>query len=126
MIFPEGWLRRNEEIQMRRFSRGVWQILKACPDIPVYAFWIEGGWGSFFSFKDGALMKNKPIDKLRRIRIAGIEGRKVDPKILEKHLQTRALLMEWVLEARALLGLPPIDVTQSPQGDDQSKKEGEA
>lgn len=123
MIFPEGWLRRKEEEPMKRFSRGVWQILKACPDTPVYCFWIEGGWGSYFSFKNGDLMKNKPLDILRKIEIAGIEGRKVDPKILEKHLQTRYLLMEWVLEARALLGLPPIDVKQLPKTDDEEPKQ---
>jgi 1-acyl-sn-glycerol-3-phosphate acyltransferase len=123
MIFPEGWLRRKEEVPMKRFSRGVWQILKACPDVPVYAFWVEGGWGSYFSFKDGEPMKNKKLDIRRKIRIAGLEGRKVDPKILEKHLQTRALLMEWVLEARALLDLPPIDMKQLPQTDDEEAKQ---
>ena len=123
MIFPEGWLRRTEEQSMRRFSRGVWQILKGRPETKVYAFWIEGGWGSFFSYKGGELMKGKPLDFLRTIKIGGLEGRVVPPHILEKHLPTRGLLMEWVLEARSLLNLPPIDLKQVPQFDETSPKE---
>jgi 1-acyl-sn-glycerol-3-phosphate acyltransferase len=126
VIFPEGWLRRKDEVPLRRFGRGTWQILHARPNTPVFSFWIEGNWGSFFSWKGGALMKGKPLDFWRTIQIAGIEGRVVPPEVLESHLATRAELMKWVLEARALLGLPPIESVPMPQEGDEEEKEAEA
>jgi 1-acyl-sn-glycerol-3-phosphate acyltransferase len=109
IIFPEAWLRRKEESELRRFGRGIWQILKARPNTPIFACWIDGNWGSFFSFKNGPPMKNKRIDILRKIRVAVLEPFCVDTKTLEEHMATRTALMKKVLEARALFGLPPID-----------------
>jgi acyl-[acyl-carrier-protein]-phospholipid O-acyltransferase / long-chain-fatty-acid--[acyl-carrier-protein] ligase len=123
VIFPEGWLRRKDEVPLRRFGRGTWQILHARPKTPVFSFWIEGNWGSFFSWKGGALMKGKPLDFWRPIWIAGIEGRVVPPEVLENHLATRAELMKWVLEARALLGLPPLQSVPMPREGDEEEKE---
>jgi 1-acyl-sn-glycerol-3-phosphate acyltransferase len=124
VIFPEGWLRRKDEVPLKRFARGVWQILHARPNTPVHAFWIEGNWGSFFSWKGGALMKGKPMDFWREIRIAGIEGRIVPQDVLANHLATRGLLMQWVLEARSLFGLPPIESVSIPTEGDEDEKEG--
>ena len=128
IIFPEGWLRRKEEQVMRRFGRGVWQVLAARPDIPIFACWIEGSWGSYISWKGGPPMKGKRIDFWRTIRISILEPFKIDPKLLENHMETRTFLMKKVLEARALQGLPPFDPFKLPMRDDESgdKTEGEA
>ena len=53
MVFPEGYLRRTEDRPLRRFGQGVWQILKARPDTPVFTAWIEGNWGSYTSYANG-------------------------------------------------------------------------
>jgi 1-acyl-sn-glycerol-3-phosphate acyltransferase len=123
VIFPEGWLRRKDEVPLRRFGRGAWQILQARPTTPVFALWIEGNWGSFFSWKGSPPMKGKPIDFWRKIRIAGIEGRFVPPEVLANHLATRGLLMQWVLEARSLHGLPPIESVSIPKEEHEDEKE---
>lgn len=128
IIFPEGWLRRREEQEMRRFGRGVWKVLSARPDTPVFACWIEGNWGSCFSWKGGPPLKGKRLDFWRRIRISVGEPFKVDPKILQNHMDTRMFLMKAVLDARALHGLPPIDPFKLPTREDENgdDKEGEA
>lgn len=126
VIFPEGWLRRKEEQELRRFGRGVWQILAARPDTPVFACWIEGNWGSCVSWKNGPPFKGKPLDFWRSIRISIIEPFTVDKATLESHMETRKRLMRSVLEARALHGLPPIDPFVLRADDETQKKEGEA
>jgi len=135
-IFPEGWLRRKEDQELRRFGRGIWQILTERPQVPIFACWIDGSWGSFVSYRNGPPMKNKRLDFWRPIRIAVLEPFKVDAASLEKHMTTRMLLMHKVLEARALLGLPPIDPFKLPvrdegEGEDEAEppeaaKEGSA
>jgi len=119
-VFPEGWLRRKEDVELRRFGRGIWQILKARPDVPIFACWIDGNWGSFFSHRGGPPMKNKRIDFMRPIRIAVAEPFKVDEATLATHMATRTMLMKKVLEARTLLGLPPIDPFTLPAADDDA------
>ena len=105
MIFPEGWLRRREDQPMRRFAQGVHRILEEVPETPVVACWIEDGWGSFTSHKDGPPFKNKKIDFLRRIRI-GIELPEVlPPDLLSDAMATRRHLMNRVRHARTYLGL---------------------
>jgi 1-acyl-sn-glycerol-3-phosphate acyltransferase len=109
LIFPEGWLRRHEERPVRRFGRGVWQILRECPEVPVYALWIEGGWGSFTSWKDGPPGKNKRLDWRRPITVAVPEPVVVPRELLDDHLATRQFLLGEVVKARAILGLPPLE-----------------
>jgi 1-acyl-sn-glycerol-3-phosphate acyltransferase len=70
VIFPEGYLRRREEQPLRRFGRGIWLILRACPQVPIFACWIEGNWGSYTSYWNGPPTKNKRPDFRRPIRIA--------------------------------------------------------
>jgi 1-acyl-sn-glycerol-3-phosphate acyltransferase len=125
VIFPEGWLRRKEEHELRRFARGVWQILAARPDIPVFACWIDGNWGSYVSYKDGPPTKNKKLDVLRPIRISFLEPFRIDPALLTRHMETRLALMRKVLEARALLGLPPIDPFKLTARDEEEGGGGE-
>lgn len=119
IIFPEGWLRRKEEQELRRFGRGVWQILKARPNTPVFACWIDGNWGSYISYKDGPPTKNKRMDFWRKIRIAILEPFTVDPATLANHMATRTALMKKVLEARDIFGLPPIDPFKLPAAEEE-------
>jgi 1-acyl-sn-glycerol-3-phosphate acyltransferase len=114
ILFPEGYLRRKEEQPIRRFGRGVWQILRDRPDTPVFAGWIDGNWGSYFSYKGGPPTKNKRFDFWRRIRIAVTGPLTVDPAILKDHMATRMFLMERVSAARAPLGLEPLAIERVP------------
>ena len=108
VIFPEGYLRRKDEVPLRRFGRGVWEILRACPETPVVACWIEGSWGSYFSFYNGPPMENKPRDYRRPITIGVSVPETVPAEILAKHLATRLHLMKLVFAARTHLGLPDL------------------
>jgi 1-acyl-sn-glycerol-3-phosphate acyltransferase len=114
VLFPEGYLRRTEEQVIRRFGRGVWNILSARPDTPVVACWVEGTWGSYFSYFNGPPAKNKPKDRRRPVRI-GVSVPLVVPKeLLTDHLKTRFFLMNQVLAARAHLDLPEVPAVHLP------------
>jgi 1-acyl-sn-glycerol-3-phosphate acyltransferase len=106
VVFPEGFLRRSEEKLLKRFGRGIWQILAARPDTPVFCCWIEGAWGSYTSYFNGPPTKNKKRDFRRAISLAVPPPITVDRTTLENHLSTRIFLMNRVLESRGLLGLP--------------------
>lgn len=110
LIFPEGWMRRRADQMIRPFAQGPWHILRERPQTPVVLCWIEGGWGSFFSYFGGYPTKNKRFDWWRRIRISVEEPRIVDPAILNDLGTTRNYLMRACLHARRHLGLevPPI------------------
>ena len=122
MIYPEAFLRRKEEIPLRRFGQGIWKILKERPDTPVFACWIEGGWGSFFSYKDGPPFTGKRMDFWHRIDLAYGDGEVVPPEILESQMETRLYLMKRVAEARTLMGLPPVQLPGE-KGDDKAADE---
>jgi 1-acyl-sn-glycerol-3-phosphate acyltransferase len=111
LLFPEGWLKRDEKHLLRYFGQGVWHILRRRPATPVVACWIEGGWGSFTSYKNGPPFTNKPLDWRRRIAIGVREPEVLPPAVLEDHRATRSHLMAACLEARALLELPPAETT---------------
>jgi len=115
VIFPEGALRRSDEQPLRRFGRGVWQILAARPDTPVYACWIEGGWGSYCSYFNGKPTKNKRPDFRRPIGVAVPDPIRLDAATLSDHLTTRIFLMNRVLESRKLLGLPELPPFELPK-----------
>jgi 1-acyl-sn-glycerol-3-phosphate acyltransferase len=117
VVFPEGFLRRSEEKPLKRFGRGVWQILQARPDTPVFACWIEGAWGSYCSYKGGPPTKNKKPDFRRPIAVAVAAAVTVDADTLKDHLATRVFLMNRVLAARALLGLPEVPPVVLPTHD---------
>jgi 1-acyl-sn-glycerol-3-phosphate acyltransferase len=117
MIFPESFLRRTEERVLRRFARGVWQILHARPDTPVFACWVEGAWGSYTSYWNGPPTKNKKRDVRRPIRIGVSDAIRVPADVLPDHLRTRMFLMNEVAASRKLLGLPELPRFELPQGD---------
>jgi 1-acyl-sn-glycerol-3-phosphate acyltransferase len=124
VIFPEGFMRRGEEKPLRRFGRGVWHILRERPNTPVFACWIEGGWGSYCSYYNGKPTKNKKPDFRRPIRVGVSAAVVVDPATLESHLPTRLFLMNQVAEARKHLGLPELPAYELPQKSDDEKEEG--
>ena len=108
VIFPEGYLRRTEDKPLRRFGQGVWQVLKARPNTPVFAAWIEGGWGSYTSYFNGRADEEQeeglpPADRSRGVgrghRSAGRARRAP---------RTRTHLMNLVSEARSTSDLEPL------------------
>lgn len=117
VLFPEGYLRRKEEVPLRRFGRGIWQILNDRPNTPLFACWIDGAWGSYVSYAGGPPTKGKRPDFWRRIRI-GVHGPiAVDPTILKDHMATRTFLMQQVAEARRPLGLEPLELPTTGETD---------
>jgi 1-acyl-sn-glycerol-3-phosphate acyltransferase len=119
VLFPEGFLRRKEDVPLRRFGRGVWQILSDRPQTPIFACWIEGSWGSYFSYRSGPPTKGKRFDFWRPIRVGVTGPIVVDAALLKDHMATRTFLMRQVAEARRPLGLDPVPVptTQDAEGD---------
>jgi 1-acyl-sn-glycerol-3-phosphate acyltransferase len=115
VIFPEGYLRRKEEVPLRRFGQGVWRILHARPETPVVACWVEGGWGSKFSFRDGLPgAKSKPMDFRRTIDVAVSAAETVPAEVLADQMKTRIHLMNRVAGMRQELGLPPLPAFEVP------------
>ena len=90
VIFPEGYLRRTEDRPLRRFGQGVWQILKARPSTPVFATWIEGGWGSYTSYFNGPPTKNKKKDYRRPIGVGMSAARRPSPSSSEARRRSPA------------------------------------
>ena len=117
VIFPEGYLRRKEDVPLRRFGRGVWQILTDRPPTAVFACWIDGSWGSYFSYRAGPPTKGKRFDFWRPIRIGVVGPIAVDPATLGDHMATRTFLMRQVSEARRPLGLEPLPAPKIPEGE---------
>jgi 1-acyl-sn-glycerol-3-phosphate acyltransferase len=115
VIFPEGFMRRREDLPLRQFGQGVWHILRERPETPVVVCWIEGNWGSYFSYKDGPPTKNKPFDRRRPIDIVFAEPRVLPAEILADHRTTRTHLMEECLALREHLGLTPHAITEEVQ-----------
>jgi 1-acyl-sn-glycerol-3-phosphate acyltransferase len=124
LIFPEGVLRRSEEKPLRRFGRGVWQILVARPNTPVFACWIEGGWGSYTSYFNGKPAQNKRPDFRRPIGVGVAAPITMPATTLENHLRTRIALMNHLADSRKLLGLPELAAFELPEktGEDEEEK----
>jgi len=108
VIFPEGAMRRRESQPLRQFGQGIWHILSERPDTPVVVCWIEGGWGSFFSYFKGNPTTNKRMDFWRRIDVAVGPSRILSPELFQDHRATRAYLMRECLDTRRYLGLEPL------------------
>jgi len=126
IIFPEGYLRRNEEQPLRRFGQGIWQILKARPGTPVFACWIEGAWGSYTSYFNGKPTKNKRRDFRRAISVGVSTSVEIPPELLSDHMPTRLHLMNLTLQARTYLDLPPLPPFEMMAKIDEKPDETEA
>jgi 1-acyl-sn-glycerol-3-phosphate acyltransferase len=100
LIFPEGWLRRKDEQPLRRFAQGVCRILKERPGTPVVACWVEGGWGSLTSWRDGPPLHGKPLDWRRNIAVGVSAPEVISTAVLAEDQATRLYLMQACLEAR--------------------------
>ena len=124
VIFPEAMLRRTEEQLLRPFGQGVWHILREVPETPVAVLWIEGGFGTYFSYKNGPPGKNKHIDWWRHIDI-GISGvQPLPPSILVDHRTTRDYLHRTCLECRRYLGLEvPVETKRSEQAGTRMRRQ---
>jgi len=118
VIFPEGSMRRRAETPLRYFGQGVWHILRERPDTPVVVCWIEGNWGSFFSYKDGPPTKNKKFDIRRPIDIVLAAPQTLAPEILADHRTTRLHLMQECVALRHHLGLTPLAVEEPAPSED--------
>ncbi|MBI3410468.1 MAG: MFS transporter [Planctomycetes bacterium] len=105
IVFPEGAMRKRDDQPLRQFGQGVWHILRARPATPVFTCWIEGGWGSYFSYWNGAPTKNKKLDFRRRVDVAIAGPEVIDPAVLEDQRATRLHLMRKCVTARRILGL---------------------
>jgi 1-acyl-sn-glycerol-3-phosphate acyltransferase len=105
LLFPEGILRRKEEQLLRPFGRGVWHILHERPTTPVVVCWVEGGWGSYASYKGGAPFLNKRLDFNRAIEVAIAEPEVLPAEVLADHRRTRVYLWKACLGCRRYLGL---------------------
>lgn len=105
VLFPEGFMRRRVDRPLRQFGQGIWHILRQRPQTPVVACWIEGGWGTYFSYFGGPPLKNKRMRFWRRIDVAVGEPEVVEPGILKSLRATRRHLMQRCLEGRKYLGL---------------------
>jgi 1-acyl-sn-glycerol-3-phosphate acyltransferase len=123
VVFPEGYLRRIEERPLRRFGQGIWQILQARPNMPVFACWVEGAWGSYTSYFNGPPTKNKKKDFRRPIGIGVSAPVTVPAEVLVDHLRTRIHLMNLVAQARAHLGLPPLPPFELHAKEDEKQDE---
>ncbi len=124
VIFPEGYLRRKEEVPLKRFGQGVWQILRARPNTPVIACWIEGSWGSYFSHHNGPPTRNKKRDFRRPIAVGMSPPIVVPAELLADHLATRVYLMNQVLAARGHLGLEALPPVELPVRGEEGEEKG--
>lgn len=118
VIFPEGYLRRSEDRALRRFGQGIWHLLRARPDTPVFACWIEGNWGSYTSHRGGPPVKGKRPDFRRPIRVGVNAAETLPAGRWEEHLPLRLHLMNLVSGARAHLDLPALPPFELPPRDD--------
>ncbi len=65
-LFPEGTISRTGQLQA--FRPGVTKILKGS-EAPVVPMWIEGMWGSLFSFSGGRFFYKWPAMPRRKVRL---------------------------------------------------------
>jgi 1-acyl-sn-glycerol-3-phosphate acyltransferase len=132
LIFPEGAMRKTAERPLRMFGQGVWHILSERPETPVVVCWIEGGWGSFFSYKGGKPTKNKRFDLFHPIAIAIGAPHRLPPEVLGDQRGTRLALMRECLEMRGHLGLEVYAleqaeeelITEAPGSNDDGERRG--
>lgn len=124
MVFPEGGLRRKEEPVLRMFGQGIWLILRERPTTPVVVCWVEGGWGSYFSYRNGLPMKNKRFDFCRHVDIGVSAPLVLDPALLENQRATRLFLMQACLEARQHMGLAALSLDKSADADNDEGTRG--
>ena len=124
VLFPEGFLRRKEEKPLKQFGQGLWLILKDRPTTPVVVCWIEGGWGSYFSYFKGPPTKNKKLDFRRPIDIA-VSTPQIVPAdlITDEHRGLRTHVMQMCLDARRYLGLEALSVAKDIEEEENAPTE---
>lgn len=122
VLFPEGFLQRKVDVELRRFARGVWHILAARPDTPVVSCFIAGGWLTKFSWRNGPPGKNKRMDFRTPIRVGVSLPETVPAEILIDQLTTRIHLMNRVNAARVHVGLPTLPTFELPKAAEEDRQ----
>ncbi len=120
VLFPEGLLRRKEEPPLKLFGQGGWRILQDRPTTPVVFCWIEGGWGSYLSYKDGPPGKNKKMDWFYPIGIGMGAAEPLPADVLADQRTTRLYMMKQVLQMRGHLGLEPFTLPNLKEQEDEA------
>lgn len=113
LLFPEGYMRRRVDRPLRLFGQGIWHILRERPQTPVVTCWIEGGWGSYFSYQGGPPTKNKRLDWWRRIEIGISPPVVLDATLLADPWATRTFLARACLHARHYLDVAPLETDEA-------------
>lgn len=121
--FPRRVPPPNRGTTAAAIRSGVWQILQTRPSTPVFACWIEGGWGSYTSYSKGPPTKNKKPDFRRPLGVGVATAITVPAEILDDHLRTRFHLMNLVVAARKHLGLSPLPSYELPHKEDEKADE---
>lgn len=65
-IFPEGTITRTGQLQT--FKPGIQKILKGT-EAPIVPMWLEGMWGSIFSFSEGKFFFKRPKNLRRQLTL---------------------------------------------------------
>jgi 1-acyl-sn-glycerol-3-phosphate acyltransferase len=112
VLFPEGEMRKRADKPLKRFAQGAWHILRERPETPLVVCWIEGGWGSYFSYFNGPPTRNKRFDLRHPVTIAIAAPQQLPAKLLDDQMETRHYLMRECLRMREALGLPPVALEQ--------------
>ena len=109
-IFPEGTLTRNGQLQA--FRPGLGKLLKERGG-PVVPMWLEGMWGSVFSFSGGRFFWKWP--SFRRRKLTLYVGQPLDPDTPLEHVRSavQALGARAMTDARADLPSLPRQVLRS-------------
>jgi len=109
-LFPEGTISRTGQLQA--FLPGVKKIAKN-HDTPVIPVWIDGMWGSLFSFSKGKFFYKWPTWPRRRIRLYIGEPIAGDASIHRIRSQVQFLGAKAAVDHRRDLPILPIQVIRA-------------
>jgi acyl-[acyl-carrier-protein]-phospholipid O-acyltransferase / long-chain-fatty-acid--[acyl-carrier-protein] ligase len=98
-MFPEGFMTRTGHVQ--QFKRGI-EIMARKAGVPIVPLYIDGLWGSTFSYEGGHLLKRWPSRLRRRVRIvcgkplpSTTEASEARRAVMELGPRAYALRKEW-------------------------------
>jgi len=103
-LFPEGTIARTGQLQT--FRPGVTKILKGT-DAPVVPVWIDGMWGSLFSFSKGKFFYKWPEWPRRQVRLYIGKPLPNDTTIHKMRIEVQTLGSKAAIENRHELALMP-------------------
>ena len=109
-MFPEGTIARTGQLQA--FRPGVQKILKGT-DVPVVPVWIDGMWGSLFSFSKGKFFFKWPEWPRRQLRLYIGEPLPTDSSLHKMRTAVQTLGARAAVEHRRDLPLMPKKVIRA-------------